>query len=202
MANKMGIQLKQWETLFSFGSKITADGDCSHEIKWCLLLGRKVMTNPDSILKSRDITLPEKVHLSSQSYGFSNSHVWMWELEYKESWMPKNWCFWNVVLENILESPLVPPKGNQSWIFIGRTDAEAEAPILWPPDAKDWFIGKDPDAGKDRRWEEKGTTGWDGWMTSVTQWTWVWVNSWCWQWTGRPGVLQSKGLQSQTRLRD
>ena len=102
----------------------------------------------------------------------------MWELDYKASWAPKNWCFWAVVLEKTLERPLdckeiqpVHPKGNQSWIFIGRTDAEAEAPILWPPDAKNWLIGKDPDAGKDWRWEEKRTTGWDGWMASPTGWT-------------------------------
>jgi len=86
-----------------WGSKITADGDCSHEIKRRLLLGRKVMTNLDSILKSRDITFPAKVH-SSQGYGFSSSHVWMWELDYKESWAPKNWCFWTVVLEKTRES--------------------------------------------------------------------------------------------------
>jgi len=103
--------------------------------------------------------------LSSQSYGFSSSHVWMWVLDYKESWVPKNWCFWTVVLEKTLESPLdskeiqpVHPMGNESWIFIGRTDAEAETPILWPLDAKNWFIGKDPDAGKDWSWEEKGST--------------------------------------------
>ena len=102
---------------------------------------------------------------SSQSYGFSNSHVWMWELDYKESWAPNNWCFWTVVLEKTLESPLdckeiqpVNPKGNQSEIFIGRPDAEAEAPILWPPDAKSWLIRKDPDAGDDWRQDEKGTT--------------------------------------------
>ena len=102
---------------------------------------------------------------SSQSYGFSSSHVWMWELDYKESWAPKNWCFWTVVLKKTLESPLDckkikpgHPKGNQSWIFIGRTDGEAEAPILWPPDVKTWFIGKDPDAGKDWKQEKKGTT--------------------------------------------
>ena len=102
---------------------------------------------------------------SSQSYGFSSSHVWLWELDHKESWAPKNWCFWTVVLEKTLESPLdckeiqpVNPKGNQSWMFIGRTDAEAEAPILQPPDAKNWLIGKGPDAGKDWRQEEKGTT--------------------------------------------
>ena len=102
---------------------------------------------------------------SSQSYGFSNSHVWMWELDYKESWVPKNWCFWTVVLQKTLESPLdskeiqpVHPKGNQSWIFIGKTDAETEAPGLWPPDVKSWLIGKDPIAGKDWRQEEKGRT--------------------------------------------
>ena len=103
--------------------------------------------------------------LYSQSYSLSSSHVWMWRLDHKDSWASENWCFWTVVLEKTLESPLdckeiqpVNPKGDQSWIFIGRTDAEAEAPILWPPDAKNWLIGKDPDAGKDWRWEEKGTT--------------------------------------------
>ena len=103
--------------------------------------------------------------LSSQSYSFSSSHVWMWELDCKESWVPKKWCFWTVVLEKTLESSLdckeiklVNPKWNQSWIFIGRTDAEAETPILWPPDAKNWLIGKDLDAGKDWRQEEQGMT--------------------------------------------
>ena len=153
------------------GSKITADGDCSHEIKRRLLLGRKVMTNLDSILKSRDITLPTKVCLV-KVHCFSSSHVWMWELYYKETWALKNWCFWTMVLEKTLESPLVckeiqpvHPKGNQSWIFIGRTDAEAEPPKLWPPDAKSWLIWKDPDAGKDWRREEKGMTEdeMDGW---------------------------------------
>ena len=102
---------------------------------------------------------------SSQSYHFSSSDVWMWELDYKESWVTKNWCFWTVVLEKALESPLdckeiqpVNPKGNQSWIFIGRTDAEAETPILWPPDAKNRHIGKDPDSGKGSGQEEKGIT--------------------------------------------
>ena len=102
---------------------------------------------------------------SCQSYGFPSSHVWVWELDYKESWALKNWCFWTAVLEKILESPLdskeikpVHPKGKQSRIFIGRTDAEAETPILWPPDAKNWLIGKDPDAGKDWKLEEKGMT--------------------------------------------
>ena len=162
------------ETVTDFilgGSKITADGDCSHEIKRRLLLGRKVMTNLDSILKSRDITFSDK-GLFSQSYGFSSSHVCIWELDYKESWAPKNWCFWTVVLEKTLVSPCkeiqpckdckeiqpVSPKGNQSWIFIGRTDAEAETPILWPPKAKNQLIGKDPDAEKNWWQEEKGTT--------------------------------------------
>ena len=113
---------------------------------------------------------------SSQGHDFSSSHVWMWELDYKQSWALKNWCFRTVILEKTLESPLdckeiqpVHPKGDQSWIFIQRTDAEAEAPILWPPDAKNWLIGKDPDARKDWRWEEKGTTedemvGWHHWL--------------------------------------
>ena len=103
--------------------------------------------------------------LSSQGYGFSSSHVGMWELKYKESFVPKNWCFWTVVLEKTLESPLdckeiqpVYPKGDQSWVFIGRTDDEAETPVFWPPDEKSWLIWKDPDAWEDWRWEEKGTT--------------------------------------------
>ena len=133
------------ETVTDFilgGSKITADGDCSCEIKRPLLLERKAMINLDNILKSRDITLPTKVHLV-KSIVFSISHVWMWELEHKESWVPKNWCFWTVVLEKTLESPLnnkeikpVNLKGNQPWMFTGRSHAEAEAPILWPPEAK------------------------------------------------------------------
>ena len=161
------------------GSKITADGDCSHEIKRCLLIGRKAMTNLNSISKSRDLTLPTKVHLS-QSYGFSSSHVWMWELDYKESWALTSWCFWTVVLEKTLESPLdckeiqpVNPKGNKSWILFARTDAEAETPILWPSDAKNWLIWKDPDAGKGWRWEEKRNSedemvGWHHWLDGMS----------------------------------
>ena len=155
----MGKQWKQCQTLFLGGSKITADGDRSHEIKRRLLLGRKVMTNLDSIFKSRDITLPTKVHLV-KAMVFPVGHVWMWELNYKESRAQMNWCFWTVVLEKTLESPLdckeikpVNPKGNQSWIFIRRTDAKAEAPILGLPDAKNWLIGKDPHTGKDWRQE-------------------------------------------------
>ena len=133
------------------GSKITADGDCSHKIKRHFLLGRKAKTNLDSILKAYFANKGP----SSQGYSFSSSHIWMWELGYKESWVLKNWCFWTVVLEKTLESPLdckeikpVHSRGNQSWIFIGRTDAEVETPILRPPDAKNWLIWKDPDAGK------------------------------------------------------
>ena len=155
---------KQWLTFIFLGSKITADGDCSCEIKRHLLLGRKIMTNLDSILKNRDITLPRKVHLGKTVvfpvviYGREN-------LDYKESWAPKNWCFWTVVLEETLVSPLVckeiqtvHPKGDQCWVFTGRTDVEAETPILWPSDAKSWLIWEDPDARKDWRQEEKVTT--------------------------------------------
>ena len=142
------------------GSKITADGDCSHEIKRSLLLGRKVMTNLDSIIKQWKPYFANK-GLSSQSYGFPSGHVWMWELHCKESWVPKNWCFWTAVLEKTAENHLdckeiqpVHSKGDQSWVFIGRTDVKAETPILWPPDVKSWLAGKDPDAGKDRGQEE------------------------------------------------
>ena len=138
------------ETVADFifwGSKITADGDCSHEIKRHLLLGRKAMTNLDRILKSRDMSLPEKVHLV-KAMVFSSSHVYMWEMDYKESWALKNWCFWTVVLGKTLESPLdckeiqpVHPKGDQSWIFIGRTDVEAETPntlAIWCKELTQW----------------------------------------------------------------
>ena len=146
-----------------WGTKMSADGECSHEIKRHLLLGSKVMTNVDSIFKSRHYFANKGP--SSQGYGFSSSHVWIWELNCKESWAPKNWCFWTVVLEKTLESPLdykeiqpVHPKGDQSWVFTGRTDAEAETPILWPPHVKSWLIWKDPDAGRDWGQEEKGKT--------------------------------------------
>ena len=160
------------------GSKNTADGDCSHEIKRCLLLGRKAMTNLDSESKSWDVTLMTK---SPYSQSVSSSHVWMWELDHKGGWAPKNWCIWTAVLENALESPLdckeikpVNAKGNQSWMFTGRTDAETEAPILWPPDGKSQLTGIDSDAGKDRRQEEKGTTendtvGWHHQLKELAQ---------------------------------
>ena len=156
------------ETVSDFiflGSKITADGDCSHEIKRHLLLGRKVMTNLDSLFKIRDINYFANKVSSSQGYGFSCGHVWMWKLDCEEGWALKNWCFWTAVLEKTLDSPLdckeiqpVHPKGDLSWVFIGRTDAKAETPIIWPPLVKSWVIGKDPDAGRDWGQEEKVTT--------------------------------------------
>ena len=167
MAN-IWVNMETVKDFVFWGSKITADVDCSHEIKRRLLLGKKVMTNQDSILKSRHYFANKR--LSSQSYGFSSSHVQMWELDHKEGWALKNWCFQAVVLEKTLESPLdckqiqlAHPKGNQSWIFIGRTDAEAESPIFWPPDVKNWLLRKVIDAGKDWRQEDKRTTETVGW---------------------------------------
>ena len=175
-------------------------GLCPEELQYSkkrsYSLEKKLYNQPRQHIKKQRHYFANK-DPSSQDYGFSSGHVWMWELDCEESWMPKNWCFWIVVLEKTLESPLdckevqpVHSKGDQSWVFIGRTDAKAETPILWPPHAKSWLIGKDPDAGRDWGQEEKGTTGWDGWMASPTRWTWVWVNSGSWWWTGRPGVLQ------------
>ena len=135
----------------------------------------KSYDKPRQHIKKERLYFAEKVHLV-KSYGFSSSHVCIWELDYKESWALKNWYFWTVVLNKTLESPLdskeiipVHPKGNQSWIFIGRTDADIETPILWPPDGKTWLIWKDPDPGKDWRQEEKGMTedemvGWHHWL--------------------------------------
>ena len=126
----------------------------------------------------------------------------MWELDHKESWVPKNWCFWAVVLEKTLESPLhfreikpVNPKGDQSWIFIGRTDAKAEAPILWPPDKElthwksPWCLERLKAGG------EGDDRGWDDWIASLSRWTWIWASSRSWWWTGKPGMLQFMGLQ-------
>ena len=134
---------------------------------------------------------------SNQAYGFFNSHVWMWELDYKEDWAQKNWCFWTMMLEKTLENPLdckeiqpVHPKVDQSWVFIGRTDFEAETPILWPPDVKSWLIWKDPQCWERLRAGEEGDDrGWDGYIASPIQWTWAWVDSRSWWWTGRPGML-------------
>ena len=162
---------KQWQTLLFLGSKITADGDCSREIKRCLLLGIKAMTNLDRILKSRDISLLIKVHLVKAMvfpvvmYGCESWTIK--KAEHRRIDGFKLWC-WKRLLSPLdhKEIQSVNPKGNQSWIFIGRTNAEAETPILWPSDVKSWLIWKDPDAGKDWGQEEKGTTedemvGWD-----------------------------------------
>ena len=167
MANKWGKKWKQWQILFSWALKllqmVTAAMKLKDEIKSC--------DKPRQHIRKQRHHFADKGP-DSQSYGFSSSQVWMWELDCEESWALKNWCFWTMVLEKTLESPLdckeirpVHPQGNQSWIFIGRTDVEAETPILWPADAKNWLIGKDPDAGKDWRQNEKGVTEYEmaGW---------------------------------------
>ena len=152
----MGKQWKQWLTLSCWAPKSLQMVTATMKLKDTYSL-EESYDQLDSILKSRDITLSTKVHLVKAMV-----YVWTWVLDYKERWVLKNWCFWTVVLEKTLESPLdckgiqqVHPKGDQSWVFIGRTDVEAETPILWPPDVKNWLIWKDPDAGKD--WgQEKG----------------------------------------------
>ena len=137
---------------------------------------------------------------SSQSYGFSSSHVWIWGLDYKQSWALKNWCFWTVVLEKTLGSPLdckemkpVNPKGNQPWVFTGRTDSEDEAPILWPPNA--YSLEKTLMLGKTEGRRRRGDRELDCWEASSIQWTWVWASSGSWWWIGKPGVVQSMRLQ-------
>ena len=189
------------ETVTEFiflGSKITADAAMKLKM---LVPWKKSHDQPRQHVKKHRHYFINKGP-SSQSFGFSSSLVWMWELDYKESWVLKNWCFWTVILEKTLESSLdckdiqpVHPKENQSWVFIGRTDVEAETPVLWPPHTEltHW---KRP-----WRWEGLGAggkgkdRGWDSWMASPTQWTWVWVDSRSWWWTGRPGMLRFMGSQ-------
>ena len=174
---------------YFLGLKITADVDCSHQIKMLAPWMKSYNLPRQCIIKHRYYFANKG--LSSQTYGFSSSHVRMWELDHKEGWVPKNWYFWTVMLEKTVENPLnseeiepVNPKRHQPWIFIRRTDTEAEAPIFWPPDAKSQLIGKDPDSGKD--WgHENGTTedvmiGWCHWLNG---------NSRRWR-TGKPGMLQ------------
>ena len=175
------------ETVLDFiflGSKITADSDYSHEIEKMLAPWKNSYVKPRQCFKKQRHHFADKDHII-ESYGFFSSHVRMWELDITlQSWTLKNWCFQTVVLKT-LESPLdskeikpFNPKGNQPWVFIPRTDPEAEAPILWPPDGKSWLTGKASDAGKNWGQEGKGATWeWDAWMISLTQWTWVWANS-------------------------
>ena len=156
----MGKRWKQWQTLIFWISKSVQIVTAAAKLKDACSLDK-----PRQHIKKQRHHIANK-SLYSQSYGFSSSHVWMWALDHKVGWVLKNWYFWTVVLEKTLESPLdckeiqpVHSEGDQSWIFIGRTDAEAETPILWLPDAKNWLTGKDPDAGKDWKWEKrKGTT--------------------------------------------
>ena len=181
------------------GSKIIADGDCSHEIKRCLFLGRKVMTKLDSILKSRDITLSTKVCVVKAMVFPVVMYGWMWELDYKESWVPKNGCFWTVVLEKILESPLdyreIQPvhlkeisPGCSLEVFIRCWSWNSNTLATW---CKELTHLKRPWCWERLRAGREGDDrGWDGWMASPTQWTWVWVDSGSWWWTGRPGVLR------------
>ena len=172
----MGKQWKQWQTLYFGAPKSLHMVNCSHEIKRSLLFGRKAISNLDSILKSRDITLPTKVHLVKAIvfvviiYGCES-----WIIKNINSWALKNWYFWTVLLEKILESPFnskeinsVNPRGNQSWIFIGRTDAEAETPILWPPNVKYWLTGRPWCWKRLKAGREGDDTEWDGWVASST----------------------------------
>ena len=183
------------ETVTGFvflSSKITADNDCSHNIKWCLLLGRKVMTNHRQHIKNQRHYFANK-GLYHQSYGFSSSHVWMWELDHKENWAPKNWCFRVVVLEKTLESPMeckeikrVNHKGNQPWIFWNSNTL-----ATWCEELTHW---KRPWCWEKLKARGEGDDrGWDCWMASLIRWTWVWASSRRWWWTGKPGVLQSMG---------
>ena len=160
MTNRRG-KWKEWQISSSWAPKITLGGDCSHEIRSRLLLGRKAMTNLDSVLKNRDITLPTKVCIVKAT-GLPSGHTWLWELDHKEGRKAKNWCFRTVVLEKTPESPLnskeikpVNLKGNQSWILIGRIDAEA--PVFWSSDANSWLVYV-LDAGKDWEQKEKSTS--------------------------------------------
>ena len=189
----MGRLWKQWQTLFWGTSKITADGDCSHEIKRRLLLGRKVMTNLDSILKSRDITLSTKVHLVKAMvfpvvmYGCESWTVKKAECRRTDAF--ELWC-WRRLLRVPWTARTQPvhSEGDQPWDFFGRNDAKAETPVLWPPKRLWCWEGLGARGEGDDR-------GWDGWMVSLTRWTWVSVNSRSWWWTGRPGVLRFMGSQ-------
>ena len=191
------------ETVADFiflSSKITADGDYNHEIKRCLLLGRKAMTNLDSILKSRNITSLTNVHLVKATVF---PVVWMWELDHKESWAPKNWCFWTVVLEKILRIPWTARRSNLSilkeispeyWLegLMLKLKLQYFGHLMWRTDS----LEKTLVLGKIESRRRRGCRKWDGWMPSLAWWTWVWASSGSWWWTGKPGMLQSMGLQT------
>ena len=193
-----------WLPTFSFQYPMTKKTSLSG------VISRRKATWKESYDKPKQHIKKQKHHFAdkgphNQCYGCSSSHVWMQELDHKEGWVPKNWCFWTVVLEKTLESPLdskeikpVNLKGNQPWLFTGRTDAGAETTILWPSDTKNRLLT----LGKRRAGGEGGDREWDGWMASLTQWTWTWATSRRWWRTGKPGVLQSMGSKSQTQLCD
>ena len=164
------IDRKQWKqrlTLFFGAPKSLQMVNAAMKLKDAYSLEGNLWPNYIAYSKAETLLCQQRsIYVNKgQGYGFSSGHVWMWELDHKESWAQKNWCFWTVLLEKTLENPLdckeiqpVHPKGDWSWVFIGRTDVEAETPILWPPNEKSWLIWKDPDAGKDWKQEEKGTT--------------------------------------------
>ena len=193
----MGKQWKQWQILLSWAPKSLQMVIAAMKLKdapW-----KESYDQPRQHIKKQRHYFAN-TGLSSQGYGFSSGHVWMWELDYKKNWAPKNWGFWIVVLEKTLESPLdckeiqpVHPKGDQSWVFIERTDVEAETQILWPPEELTHL--KRPWWWERLRAGEGDDRGWDGWMASLTWYTWVWVDSGSWLWTGRPSLLQSMGSQ-------
>ena len=199
MGNRWGNNRNR--LLFSWVPKSLWMVTAAMKLKRCLLLGRKATTNLDSILKSRDVTLPTKVR--NHSYGFSSSHVWMWELDHKENWTLKNWCFWTVVLEKTLESPLDCKEIQPAYIL-----KEISPEYYW----KDWCWRWNSNIlatwyeelthwKRPWCWErlkaggEGDDRGWDVWVVSLTRWTWVWTSSWSWCWTGRPSMLWSMGSQ-------
>ena len=196
----MGKQWKQWQTLFWGAKKITADGDCSHEIKMLTPWKESYDQPRQHIKKERRYFVNKGPY--SQGYGFSSSHVWMWVLDYKESWALKNWYFWTVVLEKTLESPWTARRSNQyilkeiilnihwkDWCWNWNSNMLA----TWCEELTHW---KRPWCWERlRAGGEVDDRGWDGWMASPNQWTWVWVNSRSWWWTGRPSVLRFMGSQ-------
>ena len=194
----MGKQWKQWLTLFLGAPKALQIVIAAMKLK-DTYSSEGEYDQPRQHIKKQRFYFVNK-DSSSQSYGFSSSHVWMWELDYKESWTPKNWCFWTVVLKKSLESHLdckeiqpVYPKGDQSWVFIGRTDVETNTLATW---CEELTHLKRPWCWERLRAGGEGHgRGWDGWMASPTQWIWVWVDFGSWWWTGRPGVLRFMGLQ-------